>query len=162
MARAAPSLRPAAASRRWARTRAHARSEGGRAAASDIWKNDNCVQSVATLRPLASSTALLSSSMIHCVATVIAKVSSGRITSGMLAFESTVVRSETGSDFQNRMLRSRRSPCSASRAVEHPDDKSGHHDQTRGEVVRLRDRFVLLRGVERRQRHASWPADESC
>ena len=47
--------------------------------------------------------------------TVIAKMSSGRTTSGMLAFENTVVRSETGSDFQNRMLRSRRSPCSASR-----------------------------------------------
>ena len=50
-----------------------------------------------------------------CTTTVSANESSGRITSGMLAFDSTVVRSETGSDFQNRMLRSRRSPCSASR-----------------------------------------------
>ena len=32
-----------------------------------------------------------------------------------LAFASTVVRSDTGSDFQNIMLRSRRSPCKASR-----------------------------------------------
>ena len=34
---------------------------------------------------------------------------------GMLAFASTVVRSETGKDFQNKMMRSRRSPCSDSR-----------------------------------------------
>jgi hypothetical protein len=48
------------------------------------------------------------------VTTVRAEVSSGRTTSGMLALASTVVRSETGSDFQNRTLRSRRSPYSAS------------------------------------------------
>ena len=34
---------------------------------------------------------------------------------GMAAFDRTVVKSETGSDFQKRMLRSRRSLCSASR-----------------------------------------------
>jgi hypothetical protein len=48
--------------------------------------------------------------MIHCIIAVIANVTSGRITTGVIAFESTVVRSETGSDFQNSMLRSRRSP----------------------------------------------------
>ena len=37
-------------------------------------------------------------------------VISGRTSNGMLVLERTVVRSETGSDFQNRMLRSRRSP----------------------------------------------------
>ena len=34
---------------------------------------------------------------------------------GMLAFASTAVASETGNDFQNSTLRSRRSPYSASR-----------------------------------------------
>ena len=81
----------------------------------DIRKNDNLVHNVATLRPLASTTALLISNMSHCRATVIAKVSSGKITSGIHAFASTVVTSDTGSDFQKRMLRSRRSPCNASR-----------------------------------------------
>ena len=58
---------------------------------------------------LASITALLSSSMIHVVAKVMITQNAGRMTNGMLAFASTVVRSETGSDFQKRMLRSRRS-----------------------------------------------------
>jgi hypothetical protein len=40
---------------------------------SDIWKNGTCVHSVMALRPLAISTAELSSSMIYCVATVTAK-----------------------------------------------------------------------------------------
>jgi hypothetical protein len=44
------------------------------------------------------------------VATLRARAISGSTTIGMLALERTVVRSETGSDFQNRMLRSRRSP----------------------------------------------------
>ncbi len=52
---------------------------------------------------------------MNCVTTAMAKLSSGKMTRGMANFESTVVRSETGSDFQNRMLRSRRSPYSASR-----------------------------------------------
>ncbi len=65
--------------------------------------------------PLASSTALLSSTINIHKAIVTPKVINGRMTIGMLAFESTVVRSDTGSDFQNRMLRSRRSLCSASR-----------------------------------------------
>src|ERR1035438_5306625 len=86
----------------------------------DIRKNDNFVHNVATLWPLAITTALLSSSMSHCMATVTATVSSGRITSGMLAFASTVVASDTGSDFQNRMLRSRRSPCN--RSEEHTSE----------------------------------------
>jgi len=47
--------------------------------------------------------------MIHCVVKITATVNSCR-SSGMLAFDSTVVTSETGSDFQNRMLRSLRSP----------------------------------------------------
>ena len=55
------------------------------------------------------------STMISCTQTTIAKLIIGRTASGMIAFESTVVRSETGNDFQKRMLRSRRSPCSASR-----------------------------------------------
>jgi hypothetical protein len=58
---------------------------------------------------------VLSNRMVSCMVTTIARTSSGRTTRGMLAFERTVVRSETGSDFQNSMLRSRRSLCSASR-----------------------------------------------
>ena len=77
-----------------------------------------------------------------------AKVSNGRTSNGMLAFASTVVRSETGSDFQNRMLRSRRSPWRASRH-RRCHDKKGAHDQQLGEVVRLRDHVVLLHRVER-------------
>src|SRR5262249_16283012 len=50
-----------------------------------------------------------------CVAIVSTKAKSGTTTIGMLAFERTVAVSETGSDFQNRMLRSRRSTYSASR-----------------------------------------------
>src|SRR5204863_490607 len=74
-----------------------------------MWKNDIRAPSVPALRPLPSRTALLSSSMTNCVTTATAKLRSGKITRGMANFESTVVRSETGSDFQNRMLRSRRS-----------------------------------------------------
>ncbi len=77
-----------------------------------MWKNDIRAPSVPTLRPLPTRTALLSSSMTNCVTTAMAKLRSGKMTRGMANFESTVVRSETGSDFQNRMLRSRRSPYS--------------------------------------------------
>src|SRR6266404_1597929 len=73
-----------------------------------MWKNDIRAPSVPTLRPLPSRTALLSSSMTNCVTTAMAKLRSGKMTRGMANFESTVVRSETGSDFQNRMLRARR------------------------------------------------------
>jgi hypothetical protein len=48
------------------------------------------------------------------------KASSGRTARGTIAFETTVVPSETGSDFQNRMVRSRRSPFSASRQYRIP------------------------------------------
>ena len=51
---------------------------------------------------------------MNCRAMVIANVSRGKTTNGIFAFASTVVRSETGSDFQKRMLRSRRSPYNAS------------------------------------------------
>ena len=78
-------------------------------------KNDNWIHSVRTLWPLAASTALLSSSMMNCVRTVTAKASKGSTSSGIVAFASTVMTSETGSDFQNSTLRSRRSPYSASR-----------------------------------------------
>jgi len=46
---------------------------------------------------------------------ITAKVTTGTTASGIAALESTVVRSDTGSDFQKRMLRSRRSFCSADR-----------------------------------------------
>ena len=111
--RAAPSPRPGAARRRSAHARARAR-PGRRACTRDDSSSGSCLQVVGG-RPFISRMAVLSSSMTSWVATVIAKVSRGRTASGMLALESTVVRSETGSDFQNRMLRSRRSPCSASR-----------------------------------------------
>jgi len=68
-----------------------------------------------TRRVAATSTTVLIRYMIQMVTMLIANVSSGIITSAIAALERTVVRSETGSDFQNRMLRSRRSPCSASR-----------------------------------------------
>ena len=48
------------------------------------------------------------------VATATAKVMIGRTTSGIAILHSTVVESETGRDFQNRMLRSWRSLRSAS------------------------------------------------
>ena len=78
------------------------------------WEIPTRDQRIATFWPLPSRTALLIISMIHCVRTVIANASRGRITMGIAAFDSTVVRSETGADFQNRMLRSRRSPYRAS------------------------------------------------
>ena len=46
------------------------------------------------------SSTLVQSIMTNCVATTIANVTSGRTTSGIVAFESNVVESETGSDFQ--------------------------------------------------------------
>src|SRR5581483_10215819 len=74
---------------------------------SDIWMNDNSDHSRAGLSPLAASTTLLIRSIMICVTMVMTKLSSGRMKIGMLAFARTVVRSETGSDFQNRTLRSR-------------------------------------------------------
>ncbi len=49
------------------------------------------------------------------VANTTVKVTAGRISVGITALESTVVRSETGSDFQNSTLRSRRSAFRAPR-----------------------------------------------
>ena len=69
----------------------------------------NSFQSAATLCPEAAYAALLMSNMIPNVAMLSTAVTSGTITSGMLAFESTVLTSDTGKDFQKRMLRSRRS-----------------------------------------------------
>ena len=63
---------------------------------------------VVPARPLEASAALLMSNMSSCVTCTITKVSSGTIASGTIAFERTVTRSDTGIDFQNRMLRSRR------------------------------------------------------
>jgi hypothetical protein len=51
----------------------------------------------------------LSNSMTSWVATVMTQVTVGMMTNGTKALASTVVVSETGNDFQNRMLRSRRS-----------------------------------------------------
>ena len=51
---------------------------------------------------------------MNSVTKAMAQETSGSTRNGMLAFASTVVTSETGRDFQNRMLRSRRSRCSAS------------------------------------------------
>jgi hypothetical protein len=70
---------------------------------------------VVAARPLCSRTALLHNNMRNCTKTMMAKIITGRTTSGIVAFERTVVRSETGRDFQKRMLRSRRSLCRASR-----------------------------------------------
>ena len=62
------------------------------------------------LRPFASRTTVPSAIRMDMVATLSTKPIAGRITKGMAALARTAVRSETGSDFQNRMLRSRRSP----------------------------------------------------
>ena len=78
--------------------------------ASGIWTH-----SIDGLMPFADNTALLASNITTCVATVATKVTSGITRTAMLAFETTAVRSETGIDFQNKMLRSRRSPYRASR-----------------------------------------------
>jgi hypothetical protein len=43
------------------------------------------------------------------MAMAIAKMIAGKTSSGIAAFERIVIVSETGRDFQNRMLRSRRS-----------------------------------------------------
>ena len=48
-------------------------------------------------------------------ATASTSVIAGATTIAMTAFDSTVIGSDTGSDFQNRMLRSRRSSYSAPR-----------------------------------------------
>jgi len=114
-----------------------------------MWKNDIRAPSVPTLRPLPSRTALLSSSMTNCVTTAMAKLRSGKMTRGMANFESTVVKSETGSDFQNRMLRSRRSPYKRVERVENPDNKTRPHDQSSREFVRSVERLVSMRRAER-------------
>jgi len=59
---------------------------------------------------------VLTTGMIHCMATVLAKGEAvAEMTSGMVGLRETVVTfGYPGSDFQKRMLRSRRSPYSAS------------------------------------------------
>ena len=78
-------------------------------------KNWNSFHSLAGPIPLPIRTRVLQKSMTTCAITLSMKAIVGSTTTGMVALESTVVRSETGSDFQKRMLRSRRSPYSASR-----------------------------------------------
>src|SRR5947208_16084780 len=90
---------------------------------SDCWNKLKRVHVVAA-RPLDSRTALLHNNMRNCKRMMMAKIITGRTTSGIVAFERTVVRSETGSDFQNRMLRSRRSLCSAERQEKTPTMKA--------------------------------------
>src|SRR5579872_2656780 len=74
-----------------------------------IFSKGSDVHRIAAFWPVTINAALLISSMIDSVRTERTKVSSGRMTNGIAALESTVVRSDTGSDFQKRMLRSRRS-----------------------------------------------------
>ena len=69
----------------------------------------------AGLIPLITRIMLVHSIITICAATMIVKIIAGRTTTGIVTFDSTVVRSETGSDFQKRRLRSLRSLCSASR-----------------------------------------------
>jgi hypothetical protein len=51
----------------------------------------------------------------RCVAITSAIMIAGITTNGIAAFAATVVVSETGSDYQNKMLRLLRSPCSVLR-----------------------------------------------
>src|SRR5271154_3069138 len=80
-----------------------------------IWEKGTWVHTGAALMPFVARIMVLRTRMISCIVKMVAKVTTGITTMGILNFASTVVRSETGSDFQNKMLRSRRSPCSASR-----------------------------------------------
>ena len=91
-------------------------------------------------------TTLVSKTMISCTQTTIAKLISGRTTSGMMTLERTVVRSDTGSDFQKRMLRSRRSPCSGVETIKHADDEHGEDHHHGRDVVRLLDWHAVLSG----------------
>jgi hypothetical protein len=69
-----------------------------------------------------SRVSVLPSSMTACTPRVTARTRSGSTTNGMHALDRMVVVSETGSDFQNRMLRSARSPWSR-RAIEDAGDQ---------------------------------------
>ncbi len=66
-------------------------------------------------RPLAAAPTRPITSRISEAATPVAIVIMGATTRAVTTFDSTVSWSDTGSDFQNRMLRSRRSSYSAAR-----------------------------------------------
>ena len=65
--------------------------------------------------PTALKKPAMGTSNRSCVASARPKATAGVTASGTKNLESTVVVSDTGIDFQKRMLRSRRSPFSASR-----------------------------------------------
>ena len=83
------------------------------------WEIPTRDQRIDTFWPLPSSTALLIISMIHWVRTVIANASRGRITIGIAAFDSTVVRSETGSRFPEQNAAIAAFPVQGIDRVEH-------------------------------------------
>src|SRR6267378_2916310 len=122
---------------------------------SDMWKNDTRVQSVPTLRPLPSRTALLSSSMTNWVTTAIAKLSSGRMMRGMLNFESTVVRSETGSElvrYVERLVPMRRAERQPSQEGEQKNGGGGQRCDI--------DRTVFPQFASHRPVHAPTGGDD--
>src|ERR1700733_2249135 len=65
--------------------------------------------------PVTVSTTAAISTIVSCVAMTAPNTISGTTTNGTKAFANTAVASDTGRDFQNRMLRSRRSLLSALR-----------------------------------------------
>ena len=110
----APSSTPAAASHKSARTTAHECRPGDTAASATAEKRYLAPKAPYSLRPPPAAPCAQQQHDRLREPTVIAKRHQRKDRIGMLAFDNTVVRSETGRDFQNRMLRSRRSPCSAS------------------------------------------------
>ncbi len=67
------------------------------------------------LSPLAAMAAASMASITSWAAKMVARVTTGMITAGTTALDRTVVRSDTGRDFQNSTLRSRRSVFRAAR-----------------------------------------------